>query len=440
MGIAYNLRHQQAILPWLGAPSHRALTLLSIVVLLLCLVYLGGYRVISRLSFERQLDTITRCVSFYAGFILLAIALAPRGDGTRLYALGSLILVPAALFIGRIALHRFRLALSHAGVGVQRAAIIGTKHGAAQVFRRFVQAPELGYDILGFVSSGGIHEPKSQFTLGNIDELGYIAARHQLDVIFVLEWSALDPHSIRLAQRCHQLGLDLRLISDRTDELLSRFRVHDLTGVPLHGIPSDRPLSIAAKRGFDLVAGSIVLAILAPLFSVIGLVIKLDSPGPILFRQERLTRGHTVFPMFKFRTMVVGADRLQGELTAQNEMSGPMFKIRNDPRVTRIGRWLRRLSLDELPQLCNVLRGEMSLVGPRPPLATEAMHYESWQSERLSGLQGMTGLWQVSGRNDLSFEEMVLLDLYYLENQSFLFDLELLLATIPAIALARGAY
>ena len=144
--------------------------------------------------------------------------------------------------------------------------------------------------------------------------------------------------------------------------------------------------------------------------------------------------------MLKFRTMVQDAEVLRSALTDSNEAEGPIFKMRRDPRITRVGRWLRRSSLDVLPQVLNVLRGDMSLVGPRPPLPKEVARYESWQKRRLEGVQGITGLWQVSGRSDLDFEEMVLLDLYYLENQSALFDLELLLATIPAVLLGRGAY
>jgi lipopolysaccharide/colanic/teichoic acid biosynthesis glycosyltransferase len=174
--------------------------------------------------------------------------------------------------------------------------------------------------------------------------------------------------------------------------------------------------------------------------ALIALAIRLDSPGPVIFRQVRVGKGGRLFTMYKFRTMRVGAEQEQERLRALNEASGPIFKIRNDPRVTRVGRILRRLSLDELPQLVNVLKGEMSLVGPRPPVPSEVEAYKPWQRQRLSAIPGMTGLWQISGRSDLTFDEMCLLDIYYIENWSPLLDLEIMLRTIPRVIMGEGAY
>jgi exopolysaccharide biosynthesis polyprenyl glycosylphosphotransferase len=179
---------------------------------------------------------------------------------------------------------------------------------------------------------------------------------------------------------------------------------------------------------------------LAPFFVAIAIAIKLDSPGPVFYRQERVGKDGARFGMLKFRSMRQDADRLLEALRQKNEATGPLFKMRDDPRVTRVGRILRRLSLDELPQLFNVLRGEMSLVGPRPPIPSEVAEYEEWQFGRLRAVPGITGLWQVSGRSDVPFHDMVRLDLHYIRNWSLALDLAILLRTIPAVLTSRGAY
>jgi lipopolysaccharide/colanic/teichoic acid biosynthesis glycosyltransferase len=178
----------------------------------------------------------------------------------------------------------------------------------------------------------------------------------------------------------------------------------------------------------------------SPVLIVISVLIKLDSPGPVFFRQERMGRDGRTFHIFKFRSMKVGAERLRNELEALNEYSGPMFKIKKDPRLTRVGPWLRKWSLDELPQLLNVLRGEMSLVGPRPLWIEEAKQCTGWTQKRLNIMPGITGLWQVLGRSDIPFDEMVKLDYMYVTKWSLSWDVKLLLETIPAVLEKRGAY
>ncbi|MEZ4515448.1 MAG: sugar transferase [Chloroflexota bacterium] len=166
----------------------------------------------------------------------------------------------------------------------------------------------------------------------------------------------------------------------------------------------------------------------------------MDSPGEVFYRSDRVGRDGQLFQMVKFRSMIIGADQKKEELMALNEADGPLFKIKDDPRLTRVGRFIRRLSLDELPQLYNVLRGEMSLVGPRPPLPEEVEQYKPWHMQRLAVVGGLTGLWQVSGRSDLTFDELCLLDIYYIENWTLGLDLQILLQTIPYVLSAKGAY
>ena len=194
------------------------------------------------------------------------------------------------------------------------------------------------------------------------------------------------------------------------------------------------------KRALDLALGSIAFLIAAPVVAIAALAIKLDSKGPVFHRAVRVGRGGRKFTFLKLRSMRVGAEELRGLLLHLNQAEGPAFKLHNDPRVTRVGRWLRKLSLDELPQLLHVLQGHMSLVGPRPPFPEEVERYEPWMLRRLSVRPGLTCLWQIRGRSDLSFDEWMRLDIEYVDRLSFRLDLEILVLTIPAVVSARGAY
>lgn len=207
--------------------------------------------------------------------------------------------------------------------------------------------------------------------------------------------------------------------------------------VPVRELPRGYRI---AKRVMDVVAASIGLVLLAPLMLLIAIAIKLDSPGPVLFRQVRIGKGGKPFWFIKFRSMVKNAEQIKRDLMPQNEVrGGPVFKMRNDPRVTRVGRFLRRYSLDELPQLIHVLHGEMSLVGPRPPLPSEVASYGEWELRRLSVTPGLTCLWQISGRSDIGFREWVELDHIYIDTMSFWTDLKILLFTVPAVITGKGA-
>lgn len=190
---------------------------------------------------------------------------------------------------------------------------------------------------------------------------------------------------------------------------------------------------IFAKRLLDITAAIIAIILLSPLFVVIGIMLKLDSPGPVLFKQKRCGTGGRVFEIFKFRSMVANAEQLKHEVKEKNEVSGPMFKMKNDPRVTSIGKFIRKTSIDELPQLINVLLGDMSLVGPRPPILSEVEQYEAWQRLRLSVKPGITGFWQVSARNTVSFEEMVRMDMRYIRERNLWYDLKIIAKTIPLL-------
>jgi len=197
---------------------------------------------------------------------------------------------------------------------------------------------------------------------------------------------------------------------------------------------------VVAKRALDIVLVLCALLVFAPVMLVVAIAIRLDTPGPIIFRQTRVGKDGRTFSFMKFRGMVHDAESRLAELARLNEAKGPIFKMRQDPRVTRVGRFIRRTSLDELPQLWNVLRGDMSLVGPRPPLPSEVVHYEPWQRDRLRVIPGITGLWQTSGRSQLTFESMVALDFEYMRRWSIWLDLKILMLTVVAVVSTKGAY
>jgi exopolysaccharide biosynthesis polyprenyl glycosylphosphotransferase len=222
----------------------------------------------------------------------------------------------------------------------------------------------------------------------------------------------------------------------------SRALVDDVEGIPLLDVGHIElgRGSMAVKRVFDLVVGGLIFLLVLPILAIVALAIKLDSRGPVFFRQERMGRGSKPFFIYKFRSMYVGADKERLALAAQNEYSGPMFKMKRDPRITRIGGWLRRWSVDELPQILNVMKGDMSLVGPRPLWIEEAAQCRGWTQKRLDITPGITGLWQVLGRSEIPFDEMVKLDYMYVTGWSLSWDLKLLLQTIPAVVQKRGAY
>ncbi len=200
-----------------------------------------------------------------------------------------------------------------------------------------------------------------------------------------------------------------------------------------------KPIQRAIKRAFDVVASGAALVVLSPLMIGVAIAIKLTSRGPVLFKQERVGYHGSPFHMLKFRSMVVNAEELKKKLLAQNEQTGPVFKMQRDPRITNIGKWIRKFSVDELPQLINVLRGEMTIVGPRPPVPSEVAQYEAWQRRRFSVRPGLTCVWQVSGRNEISFEEWMYLDMQYIDHWSLAQDFALIIKTVPVVVTGRGA-
>lgn len=263
------------------------------------------------------------------------------------------------------------------------------------------------------------------------------------DLVLLTETDLLSAQAVReLGWALDALDVNLVVVPSLTETAGSRISSHMIAGVPLLHVAYPRLTGRARilKRSFDVLVSALALLMLAPGLAIIAVCVRLDSPGPVLFRQERVGINHSRFSMLKFRSMVVDAERYLSLLKDRSEGNEVLFKMRRDPRVTRVGAVLRRLSLDELPQFYNVLRGEMSVVGPRPPLPQEVEAYDDTAHRRLLVKPGITGLWQVTGRSDLSWEESIRLDLYYVENWTLLGDIQIVLRTARAVFGGTGAY
>jgi exopolysaccharide biosynthesis polyprenyl glycosylphosphotransferase len=329
----------------------------------------------------------------------------------------------------------------------ERVLIVGAGAVGHTVAAKIAKHPQYRIKLLGFLDSG---EPMPNGAgpevpvLGGLDDLEAILEGSQVNRVILAFSQAGHEEYLAVARICAEHAVRVNIVPRLFEVLSSRAGVDDLEGIPLLDVAQVElsQLNMLIKRAFDLLIGGLITLVCLPLLGLIALAIKLDSRGPVFYRQERMGRNGKVFRVlkFKFRSMVVGAEQLREQLAEQNEYSGPMFKIKEDPRVTRVGAWLRRTSLDELPQLFNVLRGDMSLVGPRPLWVEEAAQCRGWTKKRLHITPGMTGLWQVMGRSDIPFDEMVKLDYFYVTGWSLGWDIRLLFETVPAVLGRRGAY
>ena len=327
----------------------------------------------------------------------------------------------------------------------ERVLIVGAGTVGHTLAAKIAKHPEYRIDLIGFLEDG---EPMPNGTgptvpvIGSLRQLEQVIDRERVNRVILAFSQARHQQFLTVARICADHGVKVNIVPRLFEVLSSRAGVDDLEGIPLLDVAQVElsQLSMIVKRSFDLFVGGILTVLFLPLFAVVAVLIKLDSPGPVFFRQERMGHNGRVFRIFKFRSMKVGAEGQRECLEGLNEYSGPMFKIKEDPRVTRFGTWLRRTSLDELPQLFNVVRGNMSLVGPRPLWVEEAKQCKGWAKKRLNITPGMTGLWQVMGRNDIPFDEMVKLDYFYVTGWSLSWDIRLLLETIPAVFARRGAY
>lgn len=328
--------------------------------------------------------------------------------------------------------------------------LVGSRDRARAMIQHLKENDWLGLRIIGCLEVDpklvGTEVCEGVTVLGSLNDFEKMLLDVAVDeVIFAMPLKRIDNVCERIAF-AENLGVKVRILPDwQLQKLMYRpeiaeVRLETLAGIPTMALSStpNKGVELMLKQALDRVAAAAGLIVLSPLFGLLAVLIKVGNPGPVFFRQERSGLNGRIFTLYKFRTMVVNAEAIRDQLMEHNEMDGPVFKLKKDPRVTKIGAFLRKTSLDELPQLINVLRGEMSLVGPRPPLPEEVRQYHPWQRRRLSMRPGLTCIWQVSGRNQISFEQWMRMDLEYIDKWSLFLDIKLLFKTVPAVIFGTG--
>ncbi len=321
------------------------------------------------------------------------------------------------------------------------ALIVGAGRVGNALAQEIHKRPGLGIKVVGFLDDFKANEPAQNHLkiLGKISELMDICRKQFINKVFITIHHDSQVF-LRLLEEAKQLGISVQVVPQGFNVMMSDFFRYNIGFIPLIEYCDVSYRRQVGKRLFDFLVASILIGILSPGFLILALAVVLDNPGPVFYFSTRYGRGGRVFKMYKFRSMVKGADKIQRELESINEMDGPIFKIKNDPRITRFGRILRRYSLDELPQIINVIRGDMSLVGPRPLPIAQIEKEDMRQLKRLEIRPGITGLWQIRGRSDASFSRLVRWDVWYINNWSFWLDLMILFRTIPVVFKGNGAY
>ncbi|SHJ33982.1 Undecaprenyl-phosphate galactose phosphotransferase, WbaP/exopolysaccharide biosynthesis polyprenyl glycosylphosphotransferase [Tessaracoccus bendigoensis DSM 12906] len=372
------------------------------------------------------------------GCYLLGISLS------RMFFVVTFLLGIPLLLAARHLRRRLFNKLRARGALTSPAVVVGTPDHVDSVTRVLRREKWLGYRIVGaLTSSGGQETPGGLPILGTVDDVATLARLLPLKVVIFAEGSFSDAQQFkRMAWELEQVATEMIVVPTLSDISAGRLVSRPVGGLPL--VHVERPHAVAAsrwyKRLFDIVGSSLLLLASAPIIAAVAVAIKLEDRGPVFFKQTRVGRWGQEFECFKIRSMVVDAEARKQALASANEGAGVLFKIAHDPRITRVGRFIRRFSIDELPQFLNVLLGEMSMVGPRPALPSEVARYDRDAVRRLDVRPGLTGLWQVSGRSDLSWEETVRLDVYYVDNWSMLQDVVIIARTARAVFGSAGAY
>lgn len=380
-------------------------------------------------------------------FVVLAIvAFVLQSEVGRGYLLVALPLGLTLLLVSRWAWRKWLVRRRALGEYSHRAVLMGERQKSVHVAQQMARDGASGMEIVGAITERGVGERELAPgipVLGDYPSLARVLDEARADTVVFTGADTIHPREMReLGWALEATSTTLIVAPALTDVAGPRIHARPVAGLPLIQVdyPEFSGRKYALKRAFDLVISFLALVLLSPLFLVIAFLVRRDTPGPAFFTQERVGLNGKRFHMLKFRSMVVDAESQLPSLLDRSDGNGVLFKLRSDPRVTRTGAWLRRHSLDELPQLVNVLLGDMSLVGPRPPLAAEVERYDEWTRRRLLVRPGITGLWQTQGRSNLTWEDSVRLDLYYVENWSLTGDIIILYRTVRSVARAEGAY
>jgi exopolysaccharide biosynthesis polyprenyl glycosylphosphotransferase len=412
-------------------------------------LWLGGLLVVGLYDLERiqnpaeELRMVIRGVTLGAAIAVIA-SFSVHFQLSRAWLLVAWALALVCVALGRRALRKTVYVFRRRGRLRRRTLVVGTDPSGVALAEAAARAPWEGFDVVGFVSvEGGTEGPLLPGIplVGTANHLRELTATHLVTDVLVAPTVAGNGQLTEVVSALDGVPVHLRIAPGLEGFLPSRLAVQTLGDRPLVSVDRGElnPTARVAKRALDLVVGAIFMVLSLPVIAACAVAVKLDSPGPAFFKQRRVGLRGRQFTIWKLRTMQADAEGQRLELEYRNEADGLLFKIEEDPRITRVGRFLRRTSLDELPQLFNVLAGQMSLVGPRPPLPGEVTGYSDRMGRRLLVKPGMTGLWQVSGRNKLSFEDYVRYDLLYVQNWSIALDLFILAKTVPAVLFRRGA-
>jgi len=451
--IAYPLRNQVLRAIWPSAfsgalyPFSRYLLLLALVlpVFALCLVSVGFYSSRRTLPLWEELWAAAKAVFLATATISLLVYAFRLTYVSRPFLFLFAIVDFLLLATEKLSIRSVAQNARARGYNFRTVVLAGTGKRAFALAQFLEAHPHWGFKVIGYLddgSGGEITRDGRWKCLGNVADLAPLLAREIVDeVIFIVERGRLEEFEEAMLV-AEQHGVRSHVALDIFPHVIARPVLEELDGVPLltfTTVPSN-PVLLAGKRAFDIVFSVALLLVTLPLQLAAALAIRLSTRGPVLFRQTRSGLNGRPFRLLKFRTMIEGAEERLSEVSHLNEMSGPVFKSARDPRLTGVGKLLRRFSIDELPQLWNVLAGDMSVVGPRPPLPEEVAHYEAWQRRRLSMKPGLTCLWQISGRNEIpDFERWMALDLKYIDTWTPFLDIKILLLTVPIVLTGRGA-
>jgi exopolysaccharide biosynthesis polyprenyl glycosylphosphotransferase len=402
----------------------------------------GLYRLPRAASAVDDLSTLFTVAGISVMLLFAASTFVRYPAESRLTLIFAWALMTLLTFLGRANWLWILGVLHERGIGAERTVVVGDNTVGRMIMQALAGRPHLGYAVAGFLSTQGDSDFGRFRRLGTPDELERVIRQERIAQVVIALPSASHEAIMRIVNHCRRDGVQFRLVPDLYEVSLGRLDMDTVSGIPLMGIknPAIQGLNFVAKRAIDVVISLALLVLFSWFLLPVAFLIWVEDRRWPLFGQERVGRGGRQFTMQKFRSMRPDADKQLGQLLAYNEAEGPIFKMRDDPRRTRIGAFIRRWSIDELPQLWNVVKGDMSLVGPRPATPREVALYEEWQLHRLDTLPGITGLWQVSGRSELGFSEQVLMDITYIENWSLGLDLRIMLRTLPAVLTGKGAF
>ncbi len=420
-------------------------------VLFFALKLCGMYETRARLRILDRIPKIVGAVNVYLVFLLIMSFLFDSSVATRGFLVFFWMLSIVFLFAGRMIL---QLSLSVAGISdtvMRNTLIVGAGNVGKEVARKLLHHDSFGLRPIGMIDDDPLYtdftepELKGMQVLGGLDDLTCIIRDFNVEKVVIAFTNATSEKLLDVASKCNKAGVECSIIPRLFEVITDEIVVNEIGGIPLirlreKKINGYRKLLKAAE---DYVLGTVILLLIWPVLITTAIAIKLDSPGPVFFKQKRPGRNGKCFNCLKFRSMVDGAEAMQADLVNGNgdcDANWLIWKNRNDPRITRVGKWIRKFSIDELPQIFNVLSGKMSLVGPRPSLMEEYGFYKEWHFQRLNVKPGITGLWQVNGRSDLPFDEMIKLDLYYIETWSLWSDFKIIMRTFSAVASSNGAY